>query len=69
MSDMFVYMYVCMYQELLKNHNKLANKADSDSDSEIFLRNIFFPQKNISYFDFMPQTEMVEKWLCNDNRV
>ncbi len=34
-------MYACMYQELLKNHNKflvccahLANKADSDSDSD-----------------------------------
>ncbi len=41
MSDMYVYMYVCMYQELLKTTTNsscvcthLANKADSDSDSE-----------------------------------
>ncbi len=38
---MYVYMYACMYQELLKTTTNsscvcthLANKADSDSDSE-----------------------------------
>ncbi len=43
MSDMYVYMYVCMYacmyQELQTNSScvctHLANKADSDSDSEM----------------------------------
>ncbi len=41
---MYICMYACMYQELLKNHNKflvclhtLANKADSDSDSDILV--------------------------------
>ncbi len=38
---MYVCMYACMYQELLKNQTNsscvcthLANKADSDSDSD-----------------------------------
>ncbi len=35
-------MYACMYQERLKNHTHLANKADSDYlDFECILSNYF----------------------------
>ncbi len=44
---MYVCMHACMYQELLKTTTNsscvcahLANKADSDSDSELELRRI-----------------------------
>ncbi len=37
-----VCMYACMYQELLKNHTHLANKADSDYlDFECIWSNYF----------------------------